>query len=197
MWLTMVGLLAAGIGMIISVPQVIRLARSQNADGVSLSSAVLGMLVSATWLSYGVALLDPTQLLANTPGLAGAAAVAVLVIRRTGAAPTPIVAATAGWAAVAGAAYLLGGPMALGMAATALATVRQTPQVIRVFAAGPITALSPASYLLGLVSATLWTTYGIGIGQPPVYICALSGVVVSALVLIRCLRAPATAPRPA
>jgi uncharacterized protein with PQ loop repeat len=145
MWLTTVGFLAAGTGMTVAVPQVLRLLRSGHADGVSLPTTVLGCLTAGTWLTYGLLLLDATQILANVPALAGASTVAALVVRRTGTRRAPLVAGALAWAAVVVAAHLAGGANAVG-------------------------------------------------NQPPVWLCALSSVVISGLVLARRLRPGRLAP---
>ena len=53
------GLAAAALGILTGIPQVVRLLRTPDASGLSYSSAILGVLSSGTWLTYGFALLDP------------------------------------------------------------------------------------------------------------------------------------------
>ncbi|GIJ48928.1 hypothetical protein Val02_58140 [Virgisporangium aliadipatigenens] len=197
MLLSLIGLVAASIGTAVSVPQIVRLIRSSHADGVSYPTALLGVLMAGTWLAYGLASRDPAQIVANVPGLIGMVVVAVLVARRTSASRLWSALTVAGWIGIAGAAYALGGPLALGFSATVISIVRQAPQLIMVLQPGPLDGLAPTSYLLAIGSAVLWSVYGLGTAQPPVYGTALTTVAISLVVLMRTLRSdpvPAAAP---
>lgn len=183
--LPLVGLFAAIVGMVCSVPQIWRLARSPHAAGVSYSSSVLGALSSATWLAYGALLADSAQLLANSVALVGAVVILVLLVRRSSVAVFPGVCAAMAWLAAVSVVYALGGVSALGMCGTAIGLVCRAPQLRTMFAGGSLAALSPVSLVLGFVSALAWTIYGFGVGQAPVWSSALCGTLIGGVVLIR------------
>ena len=184
-WLATVGLVAAVLGVSTSLPQVWRLLRSPGAEGLSLASTVLGALSAATWLTYGTLQLDPPQILANVPGLAGAAAIAVLVLRRTSTPPARVLAGCAAWALVVLAAWAVAGPVAVGTAATAVSLVARAPQVREVFVAPSLAGVSPASFALSVTACTLWAVYGFGTGQVPVWASSVLAGSMSLVVVLR------------
>ena len=180
-----VGMTAATIGISCSTPQVWRLWRSPDAEGVSHASAVLGVLAVSSWLSYGLSLVDWAQIVANIPGLVGALAILTLVVVRSGATFRPTVVAAAAWSVVLLAAFRIGGPEALGVSATTVTLVARGPQVWTAYRSTSLAALSPLSFALTVVSASLWVTYGLGTGEAPVFTSATAGLTMSVLILAR------------
>ena len=180
------GLVAAAIGILTGVPQVVRLLRTPDASGLSYSSAILGVLSSGSWLTYGFLLLDPAQLVANVPGLTCAVVTVVLAARRLGRALTPALVAVGAWVPVVAGAFLLGGPDLVGVAATAVSLVKMLPQVRTVLRREPLHGLAPASFVLTQGSATLWAVYGLATQQPSVVVCSVVSAVLAGVVLSRC-----------
>lgn len=181
----LLGLLAAGLGVLTGVPQVLRLLKDPDATGLSYPSAVLGALASGTWLSYGVALLDPAQLLANVPGVVCAVVTVVLAGRRLGVPLRHAVVAVSAWVPVVAAAFVLGGPVVVGMLGTTVSLVKMLPQIVTVLRRAPLTGLAPSTFVLTQVSATLWTVYGLATGQGSVVVCSAVTVVLAGIVLSR------------
>ncbi|WP_432484128.1 SemiSWEET family transporter [Kineococcus esterisolvens] len=179
------GLLAAAVGIATGVPQLLRLLRSPDASGLSFSSSVLGVLGAGTWLTYGLLLMDPAQLVANVPGLACAAATVVLAARRLGVPLRRANAAVAAWVPVVAVAHVAGGATLVGAVATAVSLVRMVPQVRTAFGSGSLAGLAPGTYVLTQLSATLWTVYGATTGQPSVVVCSVVSVLLAGVVLSR------------
>ena len=194
-----IGLLAATVGITVTAPQVLRLVRTPNADGMSHGSAVLGLLATTTWLTYGVMITDAPQILANVPGIVGAVAIYVLVVTRGGFAWRPGLAGALTWAALITAAFVLRGPQTVGMLATAVTLVARVPQVHTVFRSTSLAALSRTSMLLGAASASLWLSYGILTADMPVWTSSSAVLVLTAVILgrqayvLRAQRQPARA----
>ncbi|WP_432543257.1 SemiSWEET family transporter [Kineococcus sp. SYSU DK002] len=183
--LPLLGLLAAGLGVLTGVPQVLRLLKDPDATGLSYSSAVLGVLSAGTWLSYGVALRDPAQLVANVPGLACAVVTVVLAARRLGLRLSTAAVAVAAWTPVVVAAFAVGGAAAAGALGTAVSLVKMLPQIRTVVRREPLHGLAPATFVLTQVSAALWTVYGLALGQVSVVVCSAVTVVLAGVVLSR------------
>jgi len=181
----LLGLAAAALGILTGLPQVVRLVRTPDASGLSYPSAVLGVLSSATWLTYGLMLLDPAQLLANVPGVTCAVTTAVLSARRLGLRLARTWQACAAWALVVATAAVVGGPALVGVAATVVSLVKLLPQVRTVLRREPLTGLAPATFFLTQVSAATWTAYGLATGQASVVVCSLVSVVLAGVVLSR------------
>ena len=179
------GLLAAALGILTGVPQVVRLLRNPDASGLSYPSAILGVLSSGTWLTYGFLVADPAQLVANVPGLACAIVTVVLASARLGVSLTPALLAALVWIPLVTLAFLLGGPVLVGMAATAVSLVKMLPQVRTVLRREPLHGLAPTTFFLTQLSATMWTVYGLATGQPSVVVCSMVSAVLAGVVLSR------------
>lgn len=195
-WVSVLGLFAAGVGTGCAIPQVVRLARSAHAHGLSFPSTVLSAVSSMTWLLYGLLLSDTAQVVANVLGLGMAVATVALIVRRRSEVRLRwVFAAVAGWAALLAVTASVGGPSALGVAATGVSLVTRWPQVVQVLRGGPLAALSPASLALSLVASGSWGVYGALVGQVPVWLCSVLSLVLTAVILTR--RCPAQVVVPA
>ena len=179
------GILAAGLGILTGLPQVVRLLRTPDASGLSYSSTVLGVLSSGTWLTYGLLLLDPAQLVGNVPGVACAVVTVVLAAHRLHLRLRTAVLAVLGWVPVVLAAHLLGGASAVGAVATVVTLVKMLPQVRTVLRREPLHGLAPATFALTQVSAVLWTVYGLATLQGSVVVCSVVSAVLAGVVLSR------------
>ena len=179
------GLTAATIGVLTSVPQVVRLARTPDADGLSAASSLLGVLSAGSWLAYGVLLLDPAQLVGNVPGLAAAVVTAALVYRRVGLPQVRGQLMTAAYALALAGVWSVAGVEGVGVAATVVSLVKMAPQLRVVVRGGSLSALSPATYLLATAAAVLWTAYGLAMGQASVVVCSALSAAMTGFVLVR------------
>ncbi len=180
-----IGLVAAGVGITVSFPQVWRLWRSTHALGISYASAVLGLLATSTWLTYGFLIVDPAQMLANVPGIVGAVLIAVLVVRRGRLSPAPALVAAAAWATLVVAGDNAVGAGRVGTLATTVTLVARVPQVWTAFRAPSLAALAPATFVLTVASASLWLTYGVCTHDAPVWTSSTGAMLLSLVILAR------------
>ena len=155
----MIGWIATATGMTLALPQLFRLARTRNVEGLSLIGwqAILAMNVG--WMMHGVRIGQAPQAIAS--GVSLCATVPILILmsralgRRTVATLSPGLALAAAMVAVdlliGSAAYgsfaLL--PMAIGLGGQSVALVR-SPHV---------RGVSTPSMLLGTLNQVLWTTW--------------------------------------
>ncbi|GGO83537.1 hypothetical protein GCM10011348_27550 [Marinobacterium nitratireducens] len=79
--ITLIGLAAAFCTTAAFVPQVLRILRTGNVDGISLSMYSIFTLGVLLWLGYGIVLRDLPMILANLVTLILAAAVLGLTLR--------------------------------------------------------------------------------------------------------------------
>lgn len=181
--ITLLGLLAATVGVASSVPQLQRLRRSGTTAGLSAASTTLGTVSVLAWLTYGTAEHDPAQMIANAPAALLAIATLVLLARHRG---RPVLLAVAAAGAVLVLGVLIGpGIAAVGALATTVGTVRQLPQVRLAVRGGDLRGLAPAGYALAMTSALVWSLYGIGRGDTAVVASSLLSLVCNAVVLSR------------
>lgn len=71
---------AAVLGCFIAVPQILLLARTRDARGLSVRSWEIGSLSAIAWFTYGVRTDQPAQVLANSCALVGGAFVLWLAL---------------------------------------------------------------------------------------------------------------------
>lgn len=181
--LTVLGLLAAAVGIASSIPQLRRLRRSGTTAGLSAASTTLGTVSVLAWLTYGTAERDPAQMIANAPSALLAIATLALLARHRG---RPVLLVLAGLGALVVLAVLLGpGTAAVGVLATTVGTVRQLPQVRLAVRGGDLRGLAPGTYALALSSAVVWAAYGLGRHDTAVVASSLLALVCNAIVLLR------------
>jgi uncharacterized protein with PQ loop repeat len=73
---------AATIGVVVALPQWVRIRRSRSIEGVSWATWVLAAAAGLLWTAYSVALGSWPLILGNGLALAGSAAVTVALARR-------------------------------------------------------------------------------------------------------------------
>ncbi|NVK43430.1 MAG: SemiSWEET transporter [Oceanospirillaceae bacterium] len=88
---TLIGLTAAFCTTAAFVPQVLRILRTGNVDGISLTMYSIFTLGVSLWLGYGIIIGDLPMILANLVTLLLAASVLLLTLRKRLRARSPIV----------------------------------------------------------------------------------------------------------
>ncbi len=170
-----------GVGMV--VPQVRRIRKTKQADGVSTEWIGASLGINVGWTVYAI-VAEAWGLL---PVSAGAAALYALMIfclaridpaqlRRSftafvGVLVVLVVASTAGQT---------GG---LGLALALLYTVQFAPAAISAHKADDIDGVSPTTWWMALFEASIWTIYGAAIGDTAVLVGGAGASVMSLIVL--------------
>jgi uncharacterized protein with PQ loop repeat len=186
------GLLAAALSISVVWPQVWLSCRHGRTLGLSPTSSWLNVGLNLCWLTFGLLTGDLAQILTHVVVGAGNTAVlaALLLTRPHLRSPrmlTRTAAGAAGLAALAAgslaAVALLGAAPAavagtlgavIGLIGAAGASVQ--PLGLLLDRAQDLSGLSPARWRLGAGSCALWTTYGLLIAQPTVWLSAGFGL---------------------
>lgn len=157
----LVGWGAALVGTVFGLPQVIRLARTRNVEGLSLPAwqAILGM--NLAWTSHGVILGQLNMIVPNVLGLASTVPILVLMARELGR-PLWRVLLPGVLVAVA----MIGVDLGLGTAAYGLvamwpsvfANIGQSLELIR---SPRVVGVSPVYLTLGVLNQVLWLIWGL------------------------------------
>ncbi|HET8616295.1 MAG TPA: hypothetical protein VFL94_12280 [Actinomycetales bacterium] len=185
---------AAVLGCFIAVPQIVLLARTRDAGGLSVRSWEIGSLSATAWLAYGLRVDDPPQILANTCALAGGLVVMWLALepggrRRRELRAFGVVAGLVGLAVVTVPLPWLTAPLA----ATGIAS--RLPQ-LRVTAATwwnrRSSSVAVGTWVMTVSVASLWLFYGVAIHDLAIAGSATLSVSTAALIL-----AAETSARPA
>jgi uncharacterized protein with PQ loop repeat len=198
------GFLAAALSIVVIWPQVWLSCRHGCTLGLSPTSSWLGVALNLCWLTFGLLVGDPAQIVTHVVvGLGNAAVLAALLIaqphlraRRT---LLRTAAGAAGLAALAAssiaAVALLGADptvvaAALGSVISLIGAAAALPQLLGILfdRTRDLSGMSPARWYLGAGSCTSWVSYGWLIDQPTVWLSAGFGLV-CALVTCVVLRA--------
>jgi uncharacterized protein with PQ loop repeat len=202
------GFLAAALSITVVWPQVWRSCRHGRTLGLSPTSAWLAVALNLCWLTFGILIGDPAQILTHAVvGGGNAAVLAALLIAqphlRTGRMLLRTAVGAAGLALLA--AGSLSSVLLLGAEPSAVALVLGSviglvgaaaalPQPLSLLRdrTQDLSGLSPARWRLGAGSCASWTTYGVLIGEPMVWLSAGFGLGCAVLMctILRARRAP-------
>ena len=154
------GAAAAGSSLLFVWPQVVRLARTGDVDGVSVPATLWAMVGYLLWVAYALPEGLPFVLLANAQAVAGFGIVVALTARRR-AVPTRVwQGAGVGLVIIAILAY--GAPPGLvGLLAIVAGASGFVPQTVVAVRDADLSGLSMTTYLLIGLSSTVWAAYGI------------------------------------
>ena len=180
-----VGLAAVGasLGVVMVVPQVVRIVRHPHLGGVSPVSWSLTALGCAVWLTYGLRTWTVPQIPGNVLLVEGAVLVVLLVPSEVGRARRAL---NLGVAALGLLAVALALPARdVGYLAFGVGLCSSWPQVaesVATWRAGRRSGVSVPTWVLKAGSQVCWLGYGIGAHDVPVLVS--SGVALSTSVLL-------------
>ncbi len=212
--LTVLGLAAATLSVTVLWPQVRLSCRQRRTQGLSPAAAWLAVSLNVDWIVFALLVGNPVQ--AATHALVGAGNTAVLVallvtrpeVRtaralRTGAsaAAALLAAGAAALAAVRAGADPSAVTHVLGAVAGLAGVAAAVPQPLRLLLdrTQDLSGVAPARWWLAAASSLAWTGYGVGLGEPVIWLSAGFDLVCALAVcaLLQTRRAPVRAPRPA
>lgn len=183
----------------ISWPQIWVSCVQRRTSGLSPLATVLGPALNVAWLSYGLLIGDPLQIIVNSlMGLGNLAVLSALLLTRpelfrgpslprTLAAPAALLAlvGAAVTAVLAGAVTAPVAGQAVGLAAAVFGAVSVIPQPLALLRdrTQDVSGISTGRYLLSATSGGLWLAHGLANGQAAVIGSAFLGLTSAALVL--------------
>jgi uncharacterized protein with PQ loop repeat len=166
------------------VPQVIRLLRTQNPDGVSATWAAFGIVTNATWTVYLISQALWLALPSVIMVVAGYAVTFVLLYRlgvRTG---TPI-SLGIGWICTLAAVGAVGGWTGLGTLLGFSYAVQVAPGIWTAYRTHRPAGISPGTWWILLIEGLLWGYYGWWNADTPLMIFAVVATLASIAMLGR------------
>ena len=179
-------LIATAIGLVRALPQLVRLLRTRDAQGVSLDSAATSSVVSAAWTLYGYLTDQAAVALASGSSAVMFALVSLAALRfgrRIGelrAAPV--------WLAVLLAATVLRGAGGLAVLLPFSVLLANGPQVLVAFREADLSALSLGTWLLAVAEAITWGLYGVFAGDRTILVHATLHFPTSVTIVLLWLR---------
>jgi uncharacterized protein with PQ loop repeat len=161
-WVEGIGLVAGIIGSLISLPQVIRIARLRTDAGVSIWTWLILSVLNSAWIAYGIHNQSFSQIVTSvmSGGITGVLTVQLLRYRMR--LLYAILIMVGAWIVVFVAEFY--SPPAVGSAILLVGLVSRAPQVIeslKSWRQGRPTAVSNRTYIMSIVASILWVTYAV------------------------------------
>lgn len=177
------------LGAAMAVPQAVKLLRSRHAAGVSPGWAGMSATVNAWWGAYGLGVGEWSIVPVSFVSVMSYLVIAVAIVRyRAGSATSvllPLGASTVLIGLVPVAALALGGWATAGVTLGALYGVQLSPAVVEVYRSVDVSGVSVATWAMALVEALLWGVYGIARLDAGLLALAITGTIMSSVVLVR------------
>lgn len=180
----LVGACAGTVSVLGAWPQLIRLGRGRTSAGVSSTAALLQLVATVGWLTYGSLIADGTQVVTNLLCLIPVLGVVIHLTRETRTV-LPHLAVGTGWAAALGIGGYLGGSGLVGALCFTLALFVRLPQLREVLVSRVLVGLSPASSALATLASLLWSVYGLLHHDTAVLAASTFALSVNSVVLLR------------
>jgi uncharacterized protein with PQ loop repeat len=184
-----IAIVAANLaGMVMVLPQAVRVIRTGLVAGVSPAWAGTGIAFNTWWLAYGVAVPRPAVIPVSAVSVTVYIVLAVGLVRHrpparrplagalgTGFGATAAVLAVQGWATVG---------VFLGLAYG----VQLLPAVISAWRSADTSGIARATWVIAWTEAALWGVAGLGRADAGLVVAALSGTTMAGLVLAATVR---------
>jgi uncharacterized protein with PQ loop repeat len=176
--------LATLLAFVTLVPQITKLWRTRNADGVSATWASLGAVSNAAWVAY-LASQGLWLALPSTVSMSIFFTVTVGLIGRTGRSSVRPVVLGLVWGLVLTLVGVTGGWTSLGILLGVSFGVQAAPTVYTAFRTRAPRGISPGTWQLTLVEGVLWLIYGLGYQDLAVIMFGILSSITAILVLGR------------
>jgi uncharacterized protein with PQ loop repeat len=182
----MLGAVASFFSLSSSIPQVHRAIRSRCVDGLSSGSLLLTLGAMVVWGVYSVVVMDNVQLVNNVVSFGLAALLVFALLRARGGSwgrdALAALLATAGAGGVAICVVQVFGSFGLAMLGTVLSSVRLWPQTRLAVTGAPLSGLDPWAMVLGWLGWFFWAAYGMAVGDHPLALCSVTGLVMQSTI---------------
>ncbi len=161
-----VGWLAVCVGMVVAVPQLVRLARTRRVDGLSLTSWRSILAMNIAWAAHGVRLGAPALIITNSMGLCSTLPILFLLSRRFRRRLVPLLLPSLVVAAAMIAVDHVLGSAAYGVSAITIALVSNLGQSLQLVRAPHVSGVSPLFVTMAVVNQAVWVVWGLLVRDP-------------------------------
>ena len=180
----LVGWAAALVGTILGLPQMIRLARTRNVEGLSLPAWQLILGLNIGWTSHGIILGQLNLVLPNVLGLASTLPILFVMSRELGR-PLPKVLLPGigvgiGMIATDG----IFGTAVFGMVALWPALFANVGQTLELIRSPRVAGVSPFFLIVGVLNQALWLWWGLLISDAGTVITATTTLGITSVNLV-------------
>lgn len=180
----LVGWAAALVGTTLGLPQMVRLARSRNVEGLSLPAWQIILALNLAWTVHGITLGQLNMVVPNVLGLASSVPILVLMSRELGRRLFGVLLPGLLVAAVMITVDLTLGTTAYGMVAIWPALVANAGQSLELIRSPRVRGVSPFFLVFGVLNQVLWLVWGVLVPDSGTIITATSTLIVTSFNLV-------------
>lgn len=153
------GWAATVVGTVLGLPQLVRLVRTRNIEGLSLVGWQTALVLNIAWTVHGITIGQLPQILSSSLALFTTVPILVLMARELSRRVLPTVLPSLAAAGVMIAVDLGLGSAAYGIVAIFPGIAITAAQSVELVRAKHVQGVSPASLVLGLANLTLWAVW--------------------------------------
>ncbi len=162
----LIGWSATLVGALLGLPQLLKLVRTHNVDGLSLFAWRAVLTLNLVWLAHGLRIAQPPQVVTNLVALCMTVPL-VILLSRSARRPLPLVLAPS----LAAAALIIAvdatlGSLAFGFAAIIPGIFSNAGQSVELVRAARVSGVSPMFLVLACLNQCLWLTWALLILDP-------------------------------
>ncbi len=153
------GWVATVVGTVLALPQLVRLVRTRNIEGLSLVGWQTALVLNVAWTVHGLSIGQLPQILSSSLALLTTVPILLLMTRELGRRVLPTVLPSLAVATAMIAVDLLLGSAAYGIVAIFPGIAITAAQSVELVRAEHVRGVSPLSLVLGFVNLTLWAIW--------------------------------------
>jgi uncharacterized protein with PQ loop repeat len=168
------GWLAVVISTTMGLPQLFRLVRTRNVEGVSLTAWRLILAMNLAWTAHGIRISQTPLILTNALGPLTTVPILYLLARASGRKMLPTLVPSVVLAAAAVGVDLAFGSAAYGVAAVGLAVVATVGQSLELIRAPHVRGVATLYMVLAVVNQLVWLGWALLVADPGSTISATS-----------------------
>ena len=161
-----VGWSATLVGALLGLPQLVRLVRTHNVEGLSLFAWRSILCLNLIWLVHGIRIAAPPQIVTNLVALGITLPLLVLLARSVGRPLLRLVAPSLAAAAVIIAIDYSLGSLAFGIAAMVPGVFANGGQSVELVRARLVSGVAPMFLVLACLNQVLWLTWAVLVHDP-------------------------------
>ncbi|MFT3859759.1 SemiSWEET family sugar transporter [Micropruina sp.] len=170
-----IGWSATAVGALLSLPQLVRLRRTRNLDGLSLVAWRAMLVLNLSWLAHGVHIGQPPQIVTNAVALGITLPLLVMLTRSLHLSLPRVLALPLAASAAIIAIDLSLGSLAFGIVAMIPGLLFNLGQSVELVRAPLIDGVAPLFLALACLNQCLWLTWAVLVHDPgTILACALT-----------------------
>lgn len=183
-WVEIIGWSATAVGALLGFPQLFRLLRTRNVEGLSLLAWQAVLVLNVIWFTHGVRIGQGPQIVTNSVALASTLPLLVLLARATRRSLFAVVAPSLVAAAVIIAVDFTLGSLAFGLVATIPGLMSSSGQSVELVRARRVDGVAPVFLALAWVNQCLWLTWALLVHDPGTIVACSITLTITAFNLI-------------